>query len=226
MSGEKSFDGSDELGRYDKRGEPMNEQEAKLALIEIGVQAFCDEYLNDRAEEPLDNLWEAAKECSSLNLSHGDPEGWVAAIAYAFARINHLFDDEGPMHLDRDEFFEFFDGCNRSTVRQKATRIEKTLECDDHPEFCLPEVEEAKPRLMQLPNGMMAPESLFLGQTVGGRHIEIGFMSAEKSEDLARQLEEKKWVQEEEKKERHLEALREKRAEERRTQPELFDLGD
>lgn len=205
----------------------MTAPEAKLARIEIGLQAFGDKFLNSQAEAAFDDLWEAAVECPDLNLDRGDPEIWVAAIAYAFARLNYLFDGEGSMHLSRDEFFAFFDGCNKSTVTQKAARIEKALECGPgHPKFCLPEVEDAMPRLVQLPNGMMVPEGLIMGRTANGHDIEIRFMSDEESKEVERLLRDKQRAREEEKARQRLEARRKKRAKERRTQPELFDLGD
>ena len=47
---------------------------------------------------------------AELNVTHGHPNSWAAALAYAFARMNFLLDDDGPWHIDRADFFEFFPG--------------------------------------------------------------------------------------------------------------------
>lgn len=205
----------------------MTEQEAKLALIEMGLLAFREQFLPDEAFPCVDALWDAAQQSKKLNLTRGDPDTWAAAIAYAFARINFLLDDEGELHIERDEFFAFFPTCSRSTVTQKATRIEKTLNFyHGHPNFCLPQIVEAMPRFRQLPNGMIVPEKLVLGETGNGREIEIGFLDEEDSKELERQLAEQERAREEEKMRIRHEELRRKREEERKTQPDLFNLGD
>lgn len=205
----------------------MTEQEAKLTLIEMKLQELLEELLPEEAMDPLVALWEAAQESPALNLMRGDPDTWAAAIAYAFARMNFLLDDDGPMHVDRAEFFEFFEGCNKSTVTQKATRIEKALDFGHgHPDFSLPEVVDAMPKLVQLPNGMVVPERIFDRLCNDGREIEISFADEAQSEEIERQLAEQERAREEEKTRQRHEALRQKREEERKTQPDLFDLGD
>lgn len=205
----------------------MKEHEAKLTLIEMGLQGFCEQFLSKEAEPHLVALREAAGKSRKLNLTRGDPDTWAAAIAYAFARMNFLLDDEGPLHIDRSEFFDFFEGCSRSTVTQKATRIEKALNFyHGHPDFCLPEVVDAMPRMVQLPNGMIVPEKFLVGESGDGRKIEIGFLDDEESRELERQLQEQQRAREEEKKQQRHEELRRKREEEGKTQPDLFELGD
>jgi hypothetical protein len=205
----------------------MTEQEAKLTLIEMKLQAFLEELLPDEAMSPLLALWEAAEQCPALNVTRGNPDVWAAAIAYAFARMNFLLDDDGPLHIERAEFFEFFEGCSRSTVTQKATRIEKALDFGHgHPDFCLPEVVDAMPKMVQLPNGMIVPEKLFVGELHDGREIEISLMSEEESREVEQRLAAQQREREEEKTRQRHEALRQKREEERKTQPDLFDLGD
>lgn len=228
MNRAQNVDPSDRSDISDRR-RPMTEQEAKLTLIEIGLQAFCDNHLNLQAEEPLANLWEAVRQCDELNLTRGDPDTWAAAIAYAFARMNFLLDDDGPLHIERVEFFAFFEGCNESTVTQKAKRIEKALEFGyGHPDFCLPQVVEAMPKFVRLPNGMVLPERIFDRICSDGneREIEISFADEEESREIERQFAEQQRAREEEKTRQRHEELRRKREEERKTQPDLFDLGD
>ena len=144
----------------------MNEKEAKLALIEIGLQGFFDEHLNLEAEESLAALYDAVSVCEELNLTRGDPNVWVAAIAYAFCRMNFLLDGGSPsgLSLGRDAFFAFFEGCNRSTVTQKATKVEQALEFHHgHPLFSLPDVVNALPRFVELSNGLIGLADAFFG---------------------------------------------------------------
>lgn len=205
----------------------MTEDEARLAIIETALQGFCDEFLCvEEAEDRLFAVFEAAKKSRKLKLTRGEPEIWAAAIAYAFARMNFLLDDEGPMHIERDEFFDLFAECSRSTVTQKATRVEKALNFHyGHPKFCLPEVVDAMPKFKQAPSGVIVPESLNLGKSAGGREMEIRFMN-EDDDEMKQRLEARRQAEEEEKARLRHEELRRKREEERKTQPELFDLGD
>ncbi len=205
----------------------MNETNAKLALIEMGLRKFSERFLSEDALPHLGALWEAAKDCNELNLSRGAQDGWVAAMAYAFARMNFLLDDEGPLHIDRREFFEFFPGCSQSTVTQKATRIEKALNFyHGHPDFCLRHVVETTLRMVELPNGMIVPAKFAGDESDDGPRIEIGVLNEEDSLELERQLREKEQAREEEKKEKRRAALRRKRENENKTQLDLFDPGD
>jgi hypothetical protein len=199
----------------------MDKKEAKLALIEIGLSGFCDEYLTMEAEEPLASLFDACVAHEGLNLTRGDPDGWAAAIAYAFCRMNFLLDGGSPagLRLERDEFFAFFEGCNRSTVGQKATKIEKALDFHHgHPRFSMPDVVNALPRLIELPTGL-----------IGLAHsnalpAEIRLMNAEKSRLAEEEQLERERLAEEERRSKRLAELEKKREEERKIQPELFDL--
>lgn len=202
----------------------MNKQEAKRELIEICLAGFCDEFLNLDAEKTLATVYEAVIECDALHLSRGNPDVWAAGIAYAFCRMNFLFDGGSPsgLSLSRNEFFTFFEGCSRSTVTQKATKIEQALEFHHgHPLFSMPDVLNSMPRFVELPNGMISIE----------RPVEISVMDVEESRELEEALrlreqekrEKKKKVQAERQKKRQ-EALEQQREEERKIQPELFDL--
>ena len=88
------------------------------------------------------------------------------------------------------------------------------------------EVVDAMPKMMQLPNGMIVPEKLFVGELHGGLEIEITLMSKQESRKTEQQLAAQQRERKEEKTRQRHEALRQKREEERKTQPELFDLGE
>lgn len=82
------------------------------------------------------------------------------------------------------------------------------------------------PKLVQLSNGMVIPERIFDRLCNDGRDIEISFADEAESKEIERQLAEQKRAREEEKTRQQHEALRQKREEERKMQPDLFDLGD
>lgn len=203
----------------------MNETEAKLGLIECGLGAFCDDHLTMGAEEPLAALFDATVECDALNLTRGDPDVWAAGIAYAFCRMNFILDGGSPCGLEmtRDEFFSFFTDCNRSTVTQKATKIERELEFHHgHPCYSLPGAINGLPRLVELPGGFIGMEKK--------RSIEISFMDEEESRQLEEDLrkhelkkQEKKEQKAAEREKKRQEELAKKREEERKIQPE-FDF--
>lgn len=205
----------------------MNKEEAMLALIEIKLSAFCDEYLIMDAEESFAALFDACIESEALNLTRGNPDVWAAAIAYAFCRMNFLLDGGSPagLSVSREEFFAFFEGCNRSSVGQKATKIERALDFHHgHPYFCLPDVVNALPRFAALPNGLIGLADQ------EGRSLEIGFLGEEESRELEvllrqheQALQEEKDQKAEEQRRKRLEALEKKREEERKIQPE-FDF--
>ena len=206
----------------------MGKHDNNLVLIEIALQEFSKQFLlADPTPQCLTALWKAAQECSTLNMTRGDPKTWAAAIAYAFARMNFLLDDKGPQHIERSQFFDFFEGCSRSTVTQKATAIEKALNfCYGHPDFCLPEVVDAIPRFVQLPNGMIVPEKSADREPDRKRKIEIELLNEEDSRKLEEELAERERKRQEEKRRALQEKLRKKREKESKNQPDLFDFGD
>ena len=206
----------------------MGKDDNNLVLIETALQEFSKQFLlTDHAPQCLKALWTATQECPTLNLTRGDPQTWAAAIAYAFARMNFLLDDKGPQHIERSKFFNFFEGCSRSTVTQKATRIEKALNfCYGHPDFCLPEVVDAIPRFVQLPNGMIVPEKSVDRLPDDNRKIEIEILNEEESRKLEEELLDRERKREEEERRALQERHRKKREKESKNQPDLFDFGD
>ncbi|MDH4205470.1 MAG: DUF6398 domain-containing protein, partial [Desulfobacteraceae bacterium] len=104
-------------------------------------------------------------------IQRGRQEIWAAAIVYAMARINFLFDPTNEVYLTADEICDFF-GTKKSTVGNKAGQIQKT--CDvwtGDPEFSNPEIAEMF-TLYETPEGFIIPASLLRDQ-------EITFDSAE-----------------------------------------------
>ena len=206
----------------------MGKRDDNLIQIEIALQEFSKQFLlADHTPQCLTALWKAVQKCRTLNLTRGDPKTWAAAITYAFARMNFLLDDKGLQHIERSQFFDFFEGCSRSTVTQKATAIEKALNfCYGHPDFCLPEVVDAIPRFVQLPNGMIVPEKSVDRKPDSKRKIEIETLNEEDSRKLEKEMVERERKREEGKRHALHEKLRKKREKESKNQPDLFNFGD
>lgn len=202
----------------------MNKDE-RLSLIEHMLAGFCGKFLPQDVERLLAYLLDACADCEALNLARGNPEVWAAAIACAFCRMNFILDGGSPcgLNITRDQFFAFFSGCNRSTVTQKATKIERELNFHHgDPFFSLPSVINGLPRLVELPGGFVGMES--------APSVEISFMDEEESRRFDEELrfreqeqQKEKQREAEEREKKRLEEIARKREEERKTQPE-FDF--
>lgn len=129
---------------------------------EIGklVETFCAKYIDDEHLGYARNILDAIMEEPDLSISRGKPEIWAAAIVYAMARLNFLFDPEAEHFLRPDTICDFF-GTKKSTVGNKATMIEEACDiCMGDPGFSRPEITEML-TVVELPNGMILPKSVF-----------------------------------------------------------------
>jgi hypothetical protein len=100
-----------------------------------------------------------------LSIQRGRQEIWAAAIVYAIARINFLFDPTNQVYLTADEICDFF-STKKSTVGNKAGQILKT--CDvwiGDPEFSNPEIAEMF-TFHETPEGFIIPASLLRDQKI------------------------------------------------------------
>ncbi len=120
----------------------MCDSDGMLMAMESDILDFADQCLDDEAQYILGQLCQAAYESDELKLCSGNPHLWAAALTYLFARMNFLFENEdGPMYIDKEVFFEIFDRHSPAAIKRKAKLIEKTLNFyPGHPDFCLPEV--------------------------------------------------------------------------------------
>ena len=141
------------------------------AAIQEMIRAFGRKKLNDMYTDLALKLCEKIGRMGKLSIQRGRPEIWAAAIVYAVARINFLFDPTNEVYLTADEICDFF-GTKKSTVGNKAGQIQKT--CDvwiGDSEFSNPEIAEMF-TLYETPEGLIIPASLLRDQ-------EITFDSAE-----------------------------------------------
>ncbi|MCJ7542491.1 MAG: cyclin domain-containing protein, partial [Desulfobacterales bacterium] len=143
----------------------------RVAAIQEMIRAFGRKKLNDMYTDLALKLCEKIGRMRKLSIQRGRQEIWAAAIVYAIARINFLFDPTNEVYLTADEICDFF-GTKKSTVGDKAGQIQKT--CDvwiGDPEFSNPEIAEMF-TLYETPEGFIIPASLLRDQ-------EMTFDSAE-----------------------------------------------
>lgn len=143
----------------------------RVAAIQEMIRAFGRKKLNDMYTDLALKLCEKIGRMRKLSIQRGRQEIWAAAIVYAVARINFLFDPTNKVYLTADEICDFF-GTKKSTVGNKAGQIQKI--CDvwiGDPEFSNPEIAETF-TLYETPEGFIIPGSFL-------RDREITFDSAE-----------------------------------------------
>ena len=100
----------------------MSKELKILGLVEEYSSQYFDDQLIGYALDLSEEVWENPQ----LDLSRGKCEIWAAAIVYVISRINYLFEKEDPLYNSVDELCFFFKA-NKSTVGNKASHIQKTL---------------------------------------------------------------------------------------------------
>ena len=113
---------------------------ARIEQVRSKIIVFGSSRLHETYTEYALRLCSAIAASSNLNLHRGRPEIWAAAIVYAIAQLNFLFDPSTPNHLTTDEVAAWFD-VKKPTVSGKAGMIRETLELfHDDMRFCAPHI--------------------------------------------------------------------------------------
>ncbi|MBW2198889.1 MAG: hypothetical protein JRF58_13835, partial [Deltaproteobacteria bacterium] len=116
------------------------------------IQAFGRKKLNDMYTDLALKLCEKIGRMRKLSIQRGRQEIWAAAIVYAIARINFLFDPTNEVYFTADEICDFFG----------------TKTCDvwiGDPEFSNPKIAEMF-TLYETPEGFIIPASLLRDQKI------------------------------------------------------------
>lgn len=135
----------------------------RMPAIQEMIRAFGRKKLNDMYTDLALKLCEKIERMRKLSIQRGRQEIWAAAIVYAMARINFLFDPTNEVYITADEICDFF-GTKKSTVGNKAGQIQKT--CDvwiGDPEFSNPAIAEIFTSY-ETPEGFIVPASLLRDQ--------------------------------------------------------------
>ena len=144
---------------------PSEDKARQVAAIQEMIQTFGRKKLNDMYTDLALKLCEKIGRMRKLSIQRGRQEIWAAAIVYAIARINFLFDPTNEVYFTADEICDFF-GTKKSTVGNKAGQILKT--CDvwiGDPEFSNPKIAEMF-TLYETPEGFIIPASLLRDQKI------------------------------------------------------------
>jgi hypothetical protein len=102
-------------------------KEQRVEEIKELLAPFALEYLDEEAYGFTLKLLSQLSRKRTLDICKGKKEVWAGAVVYAIARLNFLFDKEQDYWITADELADFFQ-IKKSTVSQKATRIEDA--CD------------------------------------------------------------------------------------------------
>lgn len=191
------------------------------------LQSYTDLHMDDETAGFVLELLAMLNRKKRLDLTRGRKEIWAAAIVSVIARLNFLFDPELERPLSPSQISEFFK-CNRNTVANKATGIERACELAmPEPRLCRQEIVDAL-TCVESPGGLILT-------ALNGLEIVCEFLEGEEAEELERQIAEEERLLEreaEEKRARQAEANRRiaedkkraKRERLREVQPALFDF--
>ena len=104
------------------------------------IQKFGRETLNRTHIDLALKLCQEISMSQELHLRRGRPEIWAAAIVYAIAQINSLFDLEMGGNITSEIICDAF-GTKKSTVSNKTALIRKKFDLyQGHPEYYSREV--------------------------------------------------------------------------------------
>jgi Domain of unknown function (DUF6398) len=172
------------------------ERKGRLNQIRRMVEGFGNQQLNEELTGYALKLCETLGRKRKLNIRRGKTEIWAAAIVYAIARLNFLFDAENENHLTPDSICEFF-GTKKSTIGNKATQIEKACNLELGAEgYCSRHISESF-TLVETPEGFILPKSM-----LAHKEVVIEFVEGEEAEELNRLFEEQQRIEEQKAQER------------------------
>lgn len=138
----------------------INEKTHQLVAM---TAEFCEKHLDDEYSELCEKLIRKMARKRNVPFLSGRMDIWASGILFALCRINFAFEPGDGPFTTRDELCGFF-GTNKSTVSQKATKIQdlfKLTYWDD--EFSTTRILEKDPfKDLVMVNGLIIPTELFV----------------------------------------------------------------
>jgi hypothetical protein len=187
----------------------------KLMEIDELVRAFSRQYLNEELTACVLRLCDTLGRSRKLDITRGKKEIWAASIVYVIARVNFLFDTANDDFLTADIICDFF-GTKKSTIGNKSTVIEKTLNIGiGDKNYSTAEIAESF-SFVEMPSGFIVPEKIANDMI---REFVIGIANDDESPEIEEFMVKKKRKEEEAekaKRERQAEIYREKEEKKRR----------
>ena len=143
---------------------------ASSAVIRGLLVDFCGRFLTYEATTRVFKLCDRLELGTEFFLNRGRPEIWAAAIIYAIAQVNFLFETEDPLDVTREDIHAFF-GTKPGTVSSKARQIRDTLGIDiGHADYCTPDIVEAF-TFDETPEGFILPRKPIPDERAEGRPL-------------------------------------------------------
>lgn len=142
-----------------KSSKESNPKIERVVAIKNQIRFFCKRYLNKELEGYALKLADIVSRRRKIDITRGKMEIWAAAIIYAIARLNFLFDPEHANYITADTICDFFK-TKKSTVGNKATQIEDACDLDIGSEgYCSQEICDTF-TLLESPQGFVFPKSM------------------------------------------------------------------
>lgn len=168
------------------------------------IASFCKKHLTDQYLVFAMELVEMLSRKRKLDITRGKKEIWAAAIVYAIARLNFLFDTDSWDHITLDVMCDFF-GTTKSTISTKGSSIIKSCKIKlGDPRFCRLDIVDPF-TYIKTPDGFIVPLS-----TAVENGLIYELMDADEARELEARFDEMRRINEEKKaaEEAHKEALR------------------
>ena len=86
------------------------------------IKPFCENYLNDELTGYAQALLLTVQKNRRLNIFRGDLNSWAAAVVYAIARLNFLFDRDDAHYVTPELICDYFNTEKKATM-SKADHI-------------------------------------------------------------------------------------------------------
>jgi len=138
---------------------PDERKQARIEEVSELLDAFSAAHLMPELAGYARKLWEQIGRKRNYVITGGAKEVWAAAVVYAIARLNFLFDSKHPNHLTADGICVFF-GVKKTTVSARAADIEKACKIRMGQEgLCNPDIADML-TFVKLSNGMVVPKKM------------------------------------------------------------------
>lgn len=146
-------------GRRKTGNSPDARKQARIDEVAALLDAFSQAHLTPELAGYVRKLWEQIGRKRNYVITGDAKEVWAAAVMYAIARLNFLFDSKSPQYLSADIISAFF-GTKKTTVSARAANIEKACRIRMGQEgLCNPDIADAL-TFVKLPNGMVIPKKM------------------------------------------------------------------
>lgn len=165
----------------------------EVSAIDSMIEAFGSKHLDTLYTDLAFRLRQMIAGNRQLSLQRGRKEIWAAAIIYAIAQLNFLFDPETEPCILPDDICEFF-GTKKTTVSNKAGIIRKELDLYyGHPDVCSPDLVSSF-SFYETPEGFIIPGSL-VDKTISPPEFGAEYDAPIKKKDLNNRRQPKKQIQ-------------------------------